>query len=56
MRSLKVGDGSPLRSLAPALERRANGALNLFHIGAAFAVQYAIGLFVQPTVGEGGKP
>src|ERR1700727_1223868 len=30
--------------------------LNLLHIGAAFAVQYAIGLLVKPTVGEGANP
>jgi len=36
------------------LTGRANGALNLFHIGAAFAVQYAIGLVVQQWVPDGG--
>jgi hypothetical protein len=36
------------------LTGRANGALNLFHIGAAFAVQYAIGLVVQRWIPEAG--
>jgi len=36
------------------LTGRANGALNLFHIGAAFAVQYAIGLVVQQWIPEAG--
>jgi sugar phosphate permease len=36
------------------LTGRANGALNLFHIGAAFAVQYAIGLVVQRWIPDGG--
>ena len=33
---------------------RANGALNLLHVGVAFAVQYAIGLVVQQWPGEAG--
>jgi MFS family permease len=37
------------------LTGRANGALNLFHIGAAFAVQYAIGLVVQQWIPEAGR-
>jgi MFS family permease len=36
------------------LTGRANGALNLFHIGAAFAAQYAIGLVVQQWIPEAG--
>ena len=33
---------------------RANGALNLLHVTAAFAIQYAIGLVVQQWPAEGG--
>jgi hypothetical protein len=36
------------------LTGRANGALNLFHIGVAFAVQYATGLVVQQWIPDGG--
>lgn len=36
------------------LTGRANGALNLFHIGTAFAVQYAIGVIVQQWVPDAG--
>jgi MFS family permease len=36
------------------LTGRANGALNLFHIGAAFAVQYATGLVVQQWIPDAG--
>ena len=36
------------------LTGRANGALNLFHIGAAFAAQYATGLVVQQWVPAAG--
>jgi len=36
------------------LTGRANGALNLFHIGTAFAVQYATGLVVQQWIPEAG--
>ena len=36
------------------LAGRANGALNLFHIGAAFAVQYATGVVVQQWAPEAG--
>ena len=36
------------------LTGRANGALNLFHIGTAFAVQYAIGIVVQQWVPDAG--
>jgi MFS family permease len=36
------------------LAGRANGALNLFHIAAAFAVQYAIGVVVQQWGPEAG--
>jgi sugar phosphate permease len=36
------------------LAGRANGALNLFHISAAFAVQYAIGVMVQQWAHEAG--
>jgi MFS family permease len=36
------------------LTGRANGALNLFHIGVAFAVQYAIGLVVQQWIPAAG--
>ena len=36
------------------LAGRANGALNLFHISAAFAVQYAIGVVVQQWAPEAG--
>jgi hypothetical protein len=33
---------------------RANGALNLLHVTAAFAIQYAIGLIVQQWPADGG--
>jgi MFS family permease len=36
------------------LAGRANGALNLFHIAAAFAVQYATGVVVQQWTAEAG--
>ena len=36
------------------LTGRANGALNLFHIGTAFAVQYATGIVVQQWVPDAG--
>jgi MFS family permease len=36
------------------LTGRANGALNLFHIGAAFAVQYATGVVVQQWIPDAG--
>jgi MFS family permease len=36
------------------LTGRANGALNLFHVGAAFAVQYAIGVVVQQWTPDAG--
>jgi MFS family permease len=36
------------------LTGRANGALNLFHIGAAFAAQYATGLVVQQWIPAAG--
>jgi MFS family permease len=36
------------------LTGRANGALNLFHIGTAFAVQYATGVVVQQWVPDAG--
>lgn len=36
------------------LAGRANGALNLFHIGAAFAVQYVTGVVVQQWAPEAG--
>lgn len=36
------------------LTGRANGALNLFHIAAAFSVQYATGLVVQQWIPEAG--
>jgi MFS family permease len=36
------------------LTGRANGALNLFHVGAAFAVQYATGLVVQLWIPDAG--
>ena len=36
------------------LAGRANGALNLFHIGAAFAMQYATGVVVQQWAPEAG--
>jgi predicted MFS family arabinose efflux permease len=36
------------------LTGRANGALNLFHVGAAFAVQSAIGVVVQQWTPDGG--
>jgi hypothetical protein len=36
------------------LTGRANGALNLFHIAAAFAVQYATGLVVQQWIPDAG--
>jgi MFS family permease len=36
------------------LSGRANAALNLLHIGAAFAVQYAIGLLVQQWTADAG--
>lgn len=36
------------------LTGRANGALNLFHIGTAFAVQYATGIVVQQWIPEAG--
>jgi MFS family permease len=36
------------------LTGRANAALNLLHIGAAFAVQYAIGLLVQQWTADAG--
>jgi MFS family permease len=34
---------------------RANGALNLLHVTAAFAIQYAIGLVVQQWLAEAGR-
>jgi MFS family permease len=37
------------------LTGRANGALNLFHIGVAFAVQYATGVVVQLWVPDAGR-
>ncbi|MGE3064439.1 MAG: nitrate/nitrite transporter [Hyphomicrobiaceae bacterium] len=37
-----------------AASGRANGALNLLHVTAAFAVQYAIGLVIQLWPAEGG--
>jgi MFS family permease len=36
------------------LTGRANGALNLFHIGTAFAVQYATGIVVQQWIPDAG--
>jgi len=36
------------------LTGRANGALNLFHIGTAFAVQYATGVVVQQWIPDAG--
>jgi hypothetical protein len=36
------------------LTGRANGALNLFHVAAAFAVQYATGLVVQQWIPDTG--
>ena len=36
------------------LTGRANGALNLFHIGVAFAVQYATGVVVQQWIPDAG--
>jgi MFS family permease len=36
------------------LTGRANGALNLFHVAAAFAVQYATGLVVQQWIPDAG--
>jgi hypothetical protein len=36
------------------LTGRANGALNLFHIAMAFAVQYATGLVVQQWIPDAG--
>jgi type IV secretory pathway TrbF-like protein len=38
----------------PALAGRANGALNLFHFGGAFAVQYLIGVILTLWPGQGG--
>jgi MFS family permease len=37
------------------LAGRANGALNLFHIGAAFAVQYATGVVLQHWTPQAGR-
>jgi MFS family permease len=37
------------------LAGRANGALNLFHIAVAFAVQYVTGVVVQQWVPEAGR-
>jgi hypothetical protein len=48
----KPGISAILASYFPKLAGRANGALNLFHIAAAFVVQYATGVVLQHWTSE----